>query len=200
MEELLQLPKEMKLLRERLTSVPMYNKQGILQRADMSNLVNCWTTPGGLDLALHPEHVGTSDDGQPTITLCSKCAASLNRSKTPSVSLASGVDFGNLNDPVVQQFVEPLRDVEKVILSNVRTYGFIAKVVAPSADPRTGAESAHHVLKTHFISFLHDAPLRTMERLNLLQQAKAAHESIQFVLVGPDKSRDTLMQHLRTVP
>lgn len=206
LEDLLLMAPNLKQLRDRLRQVPMYDQMGVAHLTDMSGLVHGWTSPHGNLLGLHADHVGTDSAGQPTMTLCSKCYKCLKvgedeEGKTPRLALAAGVDYGNLSDTIVQQYLKPLRDIEKLVLANTRTYGVTIKISAPSVHQQVRDPNLEHsVLHCHFISFFHDGPTETVKRLDLLQQAQAVTNSIQFVLVGPGHCRDKLMRKLRSLP
>jgi hypothetical protein len=86
-----------------------------------------------------------------TVRLCHTCAAhaSGERAGLPSQSLAAGVDYGRMD--CLQ--LPPLTDIEKLLLSDVRMYANVLKVVAPST---AGKKEWQHVqLRAHFITFLH---------------------------------------------
>lgn len=86
-----------------------------------------------------------------TVRLCHTCAAhaSGERAGPPTQSLATGVDYGRMD--CLQ--LPPLTDIEKLLLSDVRMYANVLKVVAPST---AGKKEWQHVqLRAHFITFLH---------------------------------------------
>ena len=86
-----------------------------------------------------------------TVRLCQKCAAHARgeRAGPPSQSLAAGVDYGRMDCLKLP----PLTDIEKLLLSDVRMYANVLKVVAPST---AGKKEWQHVqLRAHFITFLH---------------------------------------------
>ena len=86
-----------------------------------------------------------------TVRLCHTCAAhaSGERAGPPTQSLAAGVDYGRMD--CLQ--LPPLTDIEKLLLSDVRMYANVLKVVAPST---AGKKEWQHVqLRAHFITFLH---------------------------------------------
>ena len=86
-----------------------------------------------------------------TVRLCHKCAAHARgeRAGPPSQSLAAGVDYGRMDCLKLP----PLTDIEKLLLSDVRMYANVLKVVAPST---VGKKEWQHVqLRAHFITFLH---------------------------------------------
>ena len=86
-----------------------------------------------------------------TVRLCHTCAAhaSGERAGPPTQSLAAGVDYGRMD--CLQ--LPSLTDIEKLLLSDVRMYANVLKVVAPST---AGKKEWQHVqLRAHFITFLH---------------------------------------------
>ena len=91
-----------------------------------------------------------------TVRLCHKCAAHARgeRAGPPLQSLAAGVDYGRMDC----LRLPPLTDIEKLLLSDVRMYANVLKVVAPST---AGKKEWQHVQlrgRAHFITFLDSAP------------------------------------------
>ena len=163
---------------------------------------------GGGDVAwlgLHADHVKTADlnneDAEDvprtagsgmklTFRCCGSCAASLERLETPKLGLSNGVDFGRLDSAEVQRFLPGLSDIEKLALAPVRTYGLVAKVVAPSSRA-SAAEVARSQLKGHMISFMQDALPVVLNASTELQldpeaQLKTLPQAVRVFLVGPE--------------
>ena len=177
---------------------------------------------GGGDVAwlgLHADHVKTADlnneDAEDvprtagsgmklTFRCCGSCAASLERLETPKLGLSNGVDFGRLDSAEVQRFLPGLSDIEKLALAPVRTYGLVAKVVAPSSRA-SAAEVARSQLKGHMISFMQDALPVVLNASTELQldpeaQLKTLPQAVRVFLVGPEGVHDLLASRLKKCP
>ena len=88
--------------------------------------------------------------------LCKKCADPSKdlhgNFEPPPFSLAAGWDFGNLE---LMGLPEP-SELEKMVLSDVRVYGRVVKIVADSNSQK--ADWQHKMLRGHFITFIHSGP------------------------------------------
>ena len=123
---------------------------------------------------LHAPLVTEPADGSPaSVMLCSKCngAALTPMTRTadgeqvlniPKLSLAAGVDFGTVD---VLGLPEPT-DIERLLLSDVRMYGEVRKVVAPDEKTRQPEAWQHVHLKGHAIKFIHSGVERVVDAFN----------------------------------
>ena len=106
------------------------------QPVDLRPIMSCWwggwpccAGPDDELYHLHPELVDKGTDG-PTVLLCEHCHAETSKgadAKAPKLSIANGIDFGLLSR--IPQ-LEPLSDVEQMLLSEVRLYHLVVKVSA----------------------------------------------------------------------
>ena len=198
--KLLRLPQKSIALRTALQCVSMTDAEGTFRDVDMSSLVNCFLHNGAL-YALRQAFV--DDSGEiPKCRLCPHCSGAFcpknprTQPTVPRMSLAAGVDLGNRDFQNALDFLPTLSDVERLALSNVRTYAQILKIVVPDSK-LTAKQLVHRELVGHFISFVQNAPVRVMERLDILQQLQQLGEVFTLFLVGPDQSRDVLADRAR---
>ena len=147
---------------------------------------------------LHPELVETPHDGSgECVRLCRpRCAGALRKDAPPKFSLAAGVDFGRLD---VLGLPEP-SEIERLILSNVRTYAQVVKVV-PKHDPgrsRTPDEWHRAKLQGHFISFLQEGPEAAANWVTetMRNRVQDVQRKVKVHLLGPEGSHDVLMHRL----
>ena len=198
--ESLRLPQKSIALKRELQCISMTDAEGTFRDVDMSSLVNCFVHKGKL-YALREAFVDNSGE-TPKFRLCPHCSVAFfpknSRTKPtiPRMSLAAGVDLGNRDSQNAVDFLPTLSDVERLALSNVRTYAQILKIVVPDSK-LTAKQLVHRELVGHFISFVQNAPVRVMERLDILQQLQQLGEVFTLFLVGPDQSRDVLADRAR---
>ena len=129
--------------------------------------------------------------------LCARCHQTAKADKPewpPAFSLAKGYDFGQLSAMGLPE----LTDVEKLLLSDVRPYGVVIKVVSPCSTKERPETWLHDKLRGHFISFLHDGPDEVGKFVaNTIRNRKADFlKKVKVVFMGPDGSRDVLAQRL----
>ena len=96
--------------------------------------MSCYKTADDQLYHLHPELVDAHTDGARAL-LCQHCHAEAKKSdaekpKAPKMSIAAGIDFGLLSR---LPELEPLSDVELMLLSEVRLYHVVAKVCMAGA-------------------------------------------------------------------
>ena len=109
-----------------------------------------------------PPAADTSDE--PSVLLCkphcynaavaSPKVDSYGNVLPPSRSLAAGTDFGDLT----VLGLPPLSDIERLLLSDVRMYAIVQKIVGPDWDQKN--KPHWHKMKAvgHFIAFMHSGP------------------------------------------
>ena len=162
-----------------LEGEPLFETRSV----DLRELVSCYPCmesglpvryhllPNLVDVEKRPTSSPDSDPDAPpvalssaTVWLCnSRCTPVANGTKDgpPTCSLAAGVDFGQID---VLQLPDP-SDIERLLLSDVRPYGTVVKLVAPSNTKESKWQ--HAKLKGHFVHFLHTGPTALHRVLSL---------------------------------
>ena len=181
-----------------LSSMQIFKRR----EAGLASLVSCYECEDRLYhlhrcLVAEPSSdPGADDDEGPTVMLCSRCHTTShgNNETPPPFSLAKGYDFGNLSAMALPE----LSDVEKLLLSDVRLYGVVLKVVSPCSKENRPDAWLHDKLKGHFISFLHDGPNEVGKFVaNTIRERKADFlKNVKVVLMGPKGSQDILAKRL----
>ena len=160
------------------------------RRVDLRHIVSsylCGETPYHLHSHLVKE---PSDGNAASVMLCSSCNnAALNPITTtsegeqvlnkPKLSLANGIDFGNVD---ALGLPEP-SEIERVLLSDVRIYGEVKKVVAPDESFRSPGEWQHVHLKGHCIKFVHSGVEQLAQGINRTLDARVS-DLLQKVQLG----------------
>lgn len=116
-------------LRERLGFLQMLDKYGDMvgpdEGVDLRPLISCYQASDGFYYHLHPELVDSE-----MAKMCQHCSAVANKADAaapPKLSIAAGHDFGLLTR--IKEFAaEPLSEVERILLSDVRLYHVVVKV------------------------------------------------------------------------
>ena len=126
-------------------------------RVDLRELVSAYGTERER-YHLHAQLVNEADPQRPKVKLCGFCAKDPQKDQdgnfrvSNKFSLARGVDFGNLD---ILGLPEPSA-LERLVLSDVRMYANVKKVVAPSNNKHKDWQ--HAKLTGHSIAFLHSGP------------------------------------------
>ena len=140
--------------REKLGHVSLVGDDAQLRSAD-ARVLECSTLVRGTRYHLH-DNLVEDREGEASVKLCKKCADPSKdlhgNFEPPPFSLAAGWDFGNLE---LMGLPEP-SELEKMVLSDVRVYGRVVKIVADSNSQK--ADWQHKMLRGHFITFIHSGP------------------------------------------
>ena len=144
---------------------------------------NQYVPPGTLQHAYWERWLGGVEGAQAFVRLCHCCFQNCGQGNVSDQSIANGVDFAR---PESLRLIPPSL-LERALLADVRLYGNVLKVVAPTVGAG-GSGSSSNVVRGHFISFFQTG-----------SEAAAAHLSKERVLssfkvmfVGPDNEMDKL--------
>lgn len=97
-------------------------------RVDLRTVMSCWRRPegeGGGWYHLHPELVDTAQNGGSSAMMCDNCVKANTTGCKYQYSIAAGVDYGWLQRV---HGLEPLRDMERMLLSETRLYHVVMQV------------------------------------------------------------------------
>ena len=123
---------------------------------------------------LHPEVVRPEKDGhEPTVTVCEECLESMKRKMIPELSVANGLDFGDLSR-LPDLTIPPLTLVELHICSPARLYSSILKLTTANGGS---------VIHGHVLVMRHDGPEKASRAIASLPYLEAA-KTIEVVFVG----------------
>ena len=136
---------------------------------------------------LHREFVEDHGDSYRTC-VCAECDKHLSKGKIPPLSLACGVDFGSINRLTSGTMTMP-NIMERAILSRIRLYQAVVKMRIQ------GTKFTRHFMKSHAISFSHDAPEKALELLDAhaMNDPKKLCETIQLMFVGPKEEAERMV-------
>ena len=128
---------------------PRAGDDPILRSVDASRIVSCYKDAKDQLWYLHPELVDESTPDEAKVFLCGSCLdkakVETNESDPPNRSLADGVDYGWL---ARVPGLEPLSDLEAMLISDVRLYHTVVKV---SARSNTRSHSRSLALRIPFV-------------------------------------------------
>jgi len=111
---------------------------------------------------LHPEVVNQNNL---TVYICRSCFVSIQNRNIPEYSVANGFEYGDINR--ISDIIEPLKISEISLISFVRLYGSIIKIMQDDSNIK--------ILKEHMISFLHEGVQVTTNVLNTLPNFDAMY-------------------------
>ena len=153
----------------------------------LSRLLSCYEhVESGTLYHLHPELVDPPDalngaiEGH-SVLFCEHCKRRADESKVGALSIAAGIDYGWLQR--IPE-LEPLTELETLLLSEIRLYHVVVKVT-------TKYSATGRVLKGDVIYFPHDGPLDTVTTLAGRVDWLTGSD-FRFLLIGPDGSHDNL--------
>ena len=146
---------------------------------------------------LHREFVEKDNKGRAQVQICHDCYYSLfphettqtsnNDPQIPEMSIAAGVDFGDLNRI---RLTEP-NTFERIILSQVRNFITVLKLADNTGQRNNYTQS---ILKGHAITFDHDAPVIVN---SILKSLETASSSFKLHLFCDDGKKDFLFEKIK---
>ena len=162
--------------------VPVDSK-GTMKTIRPSEIRSYYRTKDGSNYVyyhLHREFVEESaeESKPPTVLVCPSCFEHLDGENKPPLSIAAGVDYGNIRR---LQCMTPLNLFERAMLATVRQYKTVVKMQVTRTVER-------RILKSHAVTFDHDAPNKVVDLLD----PKGVCERIQLFFVGPNGEVDDL--------
>ena len=160
---------------------------------DVQGLYNVCSTNNEDYYYLHRKFTYTANDGKWMAVVCTKCAHDVKQGRRPQYSIASGLDYGNLERvrlPTLSLF-------ERKLLMRHRKWNTVIKLVAPGNLQDEQRERARQsAVKGHHLVFPHEGPDCACDYLT--SPTSSPFESFGIVFVGPrqdwDKSRLTLKE------
>jgi hypothetical protein len=115
------------------------------------------------------------------VRLCPECHEHFRKGTASPQSIAGGVDFGA---PDRLRLIPPTL-LERALLADVRVYGSVLKIIAPSVG---GGGPSANVVRGHFINFFQTG---SEEATRYLTKERLA-SSFQVMFVGPEGEMDRL--------
>lgn len=122
--------------------------------------------------------------------MCSPCVVSLEAGRKPKFSIANGYDYGRMER---LPELEPLTIVETYLISLVRLYITVFKLLAPSGDP-----NGTSCLKGHTICFPHDGPVAAAKGRKNPESFPWTEDVLDFVsvrFIGTNNQYDNYLKH-----